>query len=66
MSALTSSTFSACLPAGQRAALILHHVDDLSVRDVASALHRSEGAVEALLSRGRARFREIYEEVERG
>lgn len=54
------------LPAGQRAALILHHVDDLSVRDVASALHRSEGAVEALLSRGRARFREIYEEFERG
>lgn len=54
------------LPAGQRAALILHHVDDLSVRDVASALHRSEGAVEALLSRGRARFREIYEEVDRG
>lgn len=54
------------LPAGQRAALILHHVDDLSVRDVASALHRSEGAVEALLSRGRARFREIYEEAERG
>ena len=54
------------LPAGQRAALILHHVDDLSIRDVASALHRSEGAVEALLSRGRARFREIYEEAERG
>lgn len=54
------------LPAGQRAALILHHVDDLSIREVASALHRTEGAVEALLSRGRARFREIYEEAERG
>ena len=54
------------LPASQRAALILHHVDDLSIREVASALHRSEGAVEALLSRGRARFREIYEEAERG
>jgi RNA polymerase sigma-70 factor (ECF subfamily) len=54
------------LPAGQRAALILHHVDDLSVREVASALHRSEGAVEALLSRGRARFREIYEEADGG
>ncbi len=54
------------LPAGQRAALILHHVDDLSVREVGSALHRTEGAVEALLSRGRASFREIYEEAERG
>jgi RNA polymerase sigma-70 factor, ECF subfamily len=54
------------LPAGQRAALILHHVDDLSIREVAAALHRTEGAVEALLSRGRARFREIYEETDRG
>ena len=54
------------LPAGQRAALILHHVDDLSIREVAATLHRTEGAVEALLSRGRARFREIYEEADRG
>jgi RNA polymerase sigma-70 factor (ECF subfamily) len=54
------------LPAGQRAALILHHVDDLSIREVATTLHRTEGAVEALLSRGRAKFREIYEEADRG
>jgi RNA polymerase sigma-70 factor, ECF subfamily len=54
------------LPAGQRAALILHHVDDLSIHEVATTLHRTEGAVEALLSRGRARFREIYEETDRG
>ena len=54
------------LPAGQRAALILHHVDDLSIREVAPTRHRTEGAVEALLSRGRARFREIYEETDRG
>ena len=54
------------LPASQRAALILHHVDDLSIREVAATLHRTEGAVEALLSRGRARFREIYEETDRG
>ena len=50
------------LPAAQRAALILHHVDGLPVREVAIALHRTEGAVEALLSRGRAGFRAIYEE----
>jgi RNA polymerase sigma-70 factor (ECF subfamily) len=50
------------LPAAQRAALILHHVDGLPVREVATALDRTEGAVEALLSRGRAGFRAIYEE----
>lgn len=49
------------VPASQRAALILHHVDGLPVRDVARLLGRSEGAVEALLSRGRARFRDVYE-----
>lgn len=54
------------LPAGQRAALVLHHVDDLSIREVASALDRTEGAVETLLSRARARFRAIYEDADRG
>jgi RNA polymerase sigma-70 factor (ECF subfamily) len=54
------------MPAGQRAALVLHHVDGLPVRDVARALGRSEGAVEQLLSRGRARCRELYEEADHG
>jgi len=54
------------LSATQRTALVLHHVDGLSVRDVAKALGRSEGAVEQLLNRGRARFRELYEEAGRG
>jgi RNA polymerase sigma-70 factor (ECF subfamily) len=54
------------LPATQRAALILHHVDGLSVRDVAVALGRSQVAVESLLSRGRDRFRTVYEDHDRG
>jgi RNA polymerase sigma-70 factor (ECF subfamily) len=54
------------LPATQRAALILHHVDGLPIRDVALAMGRSQTAVESLLSRGRERFRTVYEEHERG
>lgn len=54
------------LPATQRAALILHHVDGLPVREVAAAMGRSQTAVESLLSRGRERFRVIYEEQDRG
>jgi RNA polymerase sigma-70 factor (ECF subfamily) len=48
------------LPAAQRAALILHHVDGLPVREVATALGRSAAAVESLLARGRERFRQVY------
>jgi RNA polymerase sigma-70 factor (ECF subfamily) len=54
------------LPATQRAALILHHVDGLPIRDVATAMGRSQTAVESLLSRGRERFRKAYEEQDRG
>jgi RNA polymerase sigma-70 factor (ECF subfamily) len=54
------------LPATQRAALILHHVDELPIREVATAMGRSQTAVESLLSRGRERFRKIYEEQDRG
>jgi RNA polymerase sigma-70 factor, ECF subfamily len=42
------------LPEGQRRALVLHHVADLSVRDVAAELGVAEGTVKARLSRGRA------------
>ena len=56
----------AALPVSQRTALVLHHVDGLSVREVANALGRSSGAVEQLLTRGRASFRERYEEADRG
>lgn len=42
------------LPEGQRMALVLHHIADLPVRDVAHDLGVAEGTVKARLSRGRA------------
>ena len=42
------------LPADQRRALVLHHLCDLSVRDVAAETGVPEGTVKARLSRGRA------------
>jgi RNA polymerase sigma-70 factor (ECF subfamily) len=49
------------LPSAQRAALIFHHLDGLSVTEVARLLARSETAVESLLARARAGFRAAYE-----
>ena len=46
-----------------RAALVLRHVDDLPVPQVAAALGRTLHATEALLSRARAAFRRAYEEA---
>ena len=45
------------LPPLQRAALVLHYLDDLPVAEIAVALNRSEAAVESLLARGREGFR---------
>lgn len=42
------------LPEGQRQALVLHHLCDLSVHDVAREVGAPEGTVKARLSRGRA------------
>lgn len=41
------------LPAGQRAAIALHHLADLPVAEVAAILQVSEGTVKSRLSRGR-------------
>jgi RNA polymerase sigma-70 factor, ECF subfamily len=54
------------LPATQRAAMILHHVEGRSVRSIAKELGRSDGAVEQLLSRARAAFRQLYGEADDG
>ena len=51
------------LPAAQRAALVLRHLDGLSVPEVAAVLERSVEAVESLLARGRVSFRRAYAEV---
>jgi RNA polymerase sigma-70 factor (ECF subfamily) len=58
-----ASVALASVPSAQRTALVLHHVDGLSIRQVAEQLGRSTGAVESLLSRGRASFRAAYLEV---
>lgn len=42
------------LPAVQRQAVVLHHLADLSVRDVADELGVPEGTVKTRLARGRA------------
>jgi RNA polymerase sigma-70 factor (ECF subfamily) len=52
----------AAVPAAQRVALVLRHVDGLSVPEVATALGRSIEAVESLLARGRVGFRRAYAE----
>lgn len=48
------------LPHDQRLALIFRYLDQMSVREVASQLSRSEKATESLLSRGREAFRAAY------
>ena len=48
------------LAAPQRAALMLRHLDGLSVPEVAELLGRSVQATDALLSRGRVAFRRAY------
>lgn len=44
----------------QRAALVLRYIDDLTVAEVASALHRSVRATESLLVRARQALRTEY------
>jgi RNA polymerase sigma-70 factor, ECF subfamily len=47
------------LPANQRAAVVLHYLDDLPVRDVAARLGKSCKATESLLSRARHTLRSV-------
>ncbi len=42
------------IPEEQRRAIVLHHICDLPVRDVASEMGVAEGTIKARLSRGRA------------
>jgi RNA polymerase sigma-70 factor (ECF subfamily) len=48
------------LPQDQRLALIFRYLDQMTVREVAAQLGRSEKATESLLSRGRDAFRQAY------
>jgi RNA polymerase sigma-70 factor (ECF subfamily) len=49
------------LAESQRRALILQHVEQLPVAEVAAVIGRSEKAVESILSRARAAFRAAYD-----
>lgn len=50
------------LPEAQRQALVLHHIADLSVSDIARELGVPEGTVKARLSRGRTALAELLTE----
>ena len=50
------------LSTAERCALVLHHLDGLSVADVASSIGRSVRATESLLARARRKFRAAFEE----
>jgi RNA polymerase sigma-70 factor (ECF subfamily) len=50
------------LPNDQRRALVLHHLADLSVAEVAREVGAPEGTVKARLSRGRAALAALLEE----
>jgi RNA polymerase sigma-70 factor, ECF subfamily len=53
----------ATMPALQRAVLILHYADGLSIREVARQLGKSESAIESLMTRAREAFRRAYGKV---
>lgn len=42
------------LPEAQREAILLHYIDELSIREIAQVMRRSEDAVKALLRRAKA------------
>jgi RNA polymerase sigma-70 factor, ECF subfamily len=50
------------LPEDQRRALVLHHIADLSVADVAREVGAPEGTIKARLSRGRAALATLLDE----
>ena len=55
----------ALFPALQRAVLVLHYMDQLSVREVAHSIGKSEAATASLLARGRDTFRQAYQGTDR-
>lgn len=48
------------LPTLQRAVLVLHYADGLSVREISGELGKSESSVESLMTRARDAFRRSY------
>lgn len=52
----------AALSTAERCALVLHHLDGMSVTEVAASVGRSVRATESLLARARRKFRAAFEE----
>jgi RNA polymerase sigma-70 factor, ECF subfamily len=55
----------ATLPAAQRTAIVLRHVDGLSYAEMAEALGRPEGTLKAQVHRGLVALRDAFEAAER-
>jgi RNA polymerase sigma-70 factor (ECF subfamily) len=56
----------AALPSGERTAAILYYRQDMSVREIASALGVTSGTVKTLLFRARARLRRAMADISQG
>ena len=52
----------AALSEGQREAIVLHHLEGLTLSETSQAMGRSESAIGGLLHRGLKRLRELIEE----
>ncbi|MGK5559291.1 RNA polymerase sigma factor, partial [Actinomadura kijaniata] len=48
------------LPPAQRAAVVLRHVSDLPIHEIAAVLDLPEGTVKSHISRGLARLRKLH------
>lgn len=53
------------LPESQRTAIVLSNYDDLPQKEIAEIMNTTEGAVEALLQRGKANLRKILSVVQK-
>lgn len=58
---LTLARALATLPDGQREAIELHHLQGLPLEEVSRRMHRTKGAVAALIFRGTTRLRQIMQ-----
>jgi RNA polymerase sigma-70 factor (ECF subfamily) len=61
LDAVAVSTALAVLPVGQRAVIVLHHLLDLPVEEVAAELHIPVGTAKSRLSRARAALAPLLE-----